>query len=100
VSEFDMTYRGAIDGAGPQIENRTTPIIGIGDKTISAEPVELFATPGVSAAGSDRRTLSGRRMPAAPLVISPRRSIGRRHCREQWHDRARPEQAGAGALLR
>jgi hypothetical protein len=51
VSEFDMTYRGAIDGAGPQIENRTTTIIGIGDKTISAEPVELFATPGVSAAG-------------------------------------------------
>ncbi|HEX8310529.1 MAG TPA: peptidylprolyl isomerase [Chthoniobacteraceae bacterium] len=51
VSEFDMTYRGTIDGAGPQTENRTTMIVGIGDKVIAGEPEEIQAVPAASAAG-------------------------------------------------
>lgn len=44
VTEFDMTYRGTIDGAGAEVADRTTLVVGIGDKSLEGEAINVAAS--------------------------------------------------------
>ncbi|MEO8352159.1 MAG: peptidylprolyl isomerase, partial [Chthoniobacteraceae bacterium] len=46
VSEYDMTYRGAIDGAPAGAEDMLPADIGVGDKELEAEALSFRAVPG------------------------------------------------------
>ncbi len=46
VSEYDMTYRGSIDGSPAGAEDMAPADIGIGDRALGAEAMSFRATPG------------------------------------------------------
>jgi hypothetical protein len=48
VSEYDMTYRGPVDGPGGGIEDRTAVTIGVGDRAVTGAAVEVSAEPDVA----------------------------------------------------
>jgi cyclophilin family peptidyl-prolyl cis-trans isomerase len=47
VTQYDMTYRGAIDGAARSEDDKIGIAVAIGDKQITASPRNLGGTPGV-----------------------------------------------------
>jgi cyclophilin family peptidyl-prolyl cis-trans isomerase len=48
ATEYDMTYRGPVDGAGEQIADRTGFTVAVGDKPIGGAPVEVHGRPTVA----------------------------------------------------
>lgn len=48
LTQFDPSYRGTIDGPSRPFDDLLSMTIGIGDKRVSAEPLTIFAEPGVA----------------------------------------------------
>ncbi len=48
VTQFDPSYRGAIDGAARDFDDRASILVGIGDKAFTLKPVEIAAQPTVA----------------------------------------------------
>ncbi len=48
VTQFDPSYRGAVDGGGRDFDDRASILVGIGDKTFALKSTELFAEPAAA----------------------------------------------------
>ena len=48
VTQFDMEYRGSIDGSARDVDNYSAATVAIGDRQVTSLPVEISGTPGVA----------------------------------------------------